>query len=103
MFIIILVWSFAILYWTGSNAHEFSVRTNLKWNLFQRLAQIYLGVTAEDRIGYRVIRGGTSEALCCLRGASDWEYALRGIRTAATQDRYEAMEIHNASALTLYP
>lgn len=98
-----LVWSFRVVYWIGPVAHDFSVRTNLDWNLFQRLAQIYLGIMASDkRIGYRVIRGGNLEALCYFRGSGDWESVLGGIRIAAGEGRYEAIEISNASVLTLY-
>lgn len=59
-------------------------------------------MASDKHIGYRVIRGGTLEALCYFWGAGDWESVLGGIRIAAGQGRYEAMEISNASVLTFY-
>lgn len=92
-----------MFHWVGSTVHEFSVRTSLEWELFQRLTCIYLGIPSLDnRIGYRAIRGGVSESLYRLRGADDWESALHAIRTAAEQGRYEAMEIHDASVSPLF-
>lgn len=99
-----IVWSFKILYWIGPTAHEFSIRTNLEWNLFQRLAQTYLRITIlGNHFGHRVIRGGTSETLCYLRGLGDWKYVLDRIRVAAGEGCYEAMEIANVSVSTLCP
>lgn len=89
-----------MLYRGGSLVHEFSVRTNLEWELFQRLVRIYLGmVSSDDRIGYRAIQGGNLQALRHLRDAGDWERALHTVRMAAGQGNYEAMEVVNVSVL----
>lgn len=88
----------------GSVICEFLIPTNISWDLFWRLAQLYLGIdTSDSRVGYRVIRQQVPEALGSLRNSSNWEYCLMGIRAAAAQGRYEAIEILNVRfALVLH-
>lgn len=101
---LVLVFRFSIFYRTGSTIHEFHARSNVPWNLFHRLARLYLGIANSNScVGYQIIRGGTAQELHFLRNSRDWEFALNGICSAAEHGLYEAVQIHNVSAMPTLP
>lgn len=96
--LLFLVYVFKTFYRVGTTIHEFKVPTNIACHLFERIIRLYLGTrTSGGRIGYRVIRDGSSEELRHLREPSDWQRILLGIRRAAEQSQCEGLEICNVS------
>lgn len=78
--------------------YEFTLPTNIAPCLLQRIVRLYLGITTPDgRVGYRIIRHGTSEELRSLGKTDNWDHILLSIRSAAEQGQCEGLEILNVS------
>lgn len=98
-----LVWSLHVVHRVGTIAHIFCVATDINWELFDKLARLYLRIDRlNGRLGCRVIQQQVPEELRRLRNRQDWEECMKGICAAAEQGIYQAIEIVNVS-LVLRP